>query len=187
LSEIQRVDEQRRGLDLPATLGAKEAPQLVLSGSSAPRRLHLEGAEGHEVALGVDDLFHGDGTEGADQLVLQVCDADIETQAFHIRAGEVGPETGSLESTLEVALLRGVTEAREFNVEALRAEPIQERTDILRPADGHDRDAFGVEIPAAALSEGFERMLVADPFDKYYGAWHVEKVSSPTWCAAEGG
>ena len=186
LSEIQRVDQQGGGLDLPAALGAKEAPQLVLNGSSAPRRLPLERAEGYEVALGVEDLFHRNRTEGADQLVLQVCDAHIETQAFHIRAGEVGPETGSLERTLEVALLRCVTEARKPDVEALRAEPIQERSDVLRPTDGHDRDALGVEIPAAALSEGLERMLVAYSFHKYYGAWHPEEgIESHLVCATD--
>jgi hypothetical protein len=34
VSEIQRVDEHGRGLDLPATVGAEEAPELLLSGPS---------------------------------------------------------------------------------------------------------------------------------------------------------
>jgi hypothetical protein len=45
LGEIQRVDEQGRGLDLPAAVGAEEAPELLLNGPSLPRRLLLEGAE----------------------------------------------------------------------------------------------------------------------------------------------
>src|SRR2546428_13882165 len=84
LGEIQRVDEQGRGLDLPAAVGAQEAPELLLIGPSSPRRLLLEGVERFKVTLSVDDLFHGGGTEGTDQLVLQVCDADVETESFHI-------------------------------------------------------------------------------------------------------
>ena len=78
--EIERVDEQRRGLDLPAAVGAEEAPKLILMGPSPPRGLLLEDAERFKVTLGVDDLFDGDGAEGADQLVLQVCDAHVEAE-----------------------------------------------------------------------------------------------------------
>src|SRR5436309_2889466 len=88
--EIQLVDEQGRVLDLPAAAGAHEAPQLLLLGLSLLRRLLLEGAERSKVTLSIDELFHGGGTEGADQLVLQVCDADVETEWLHIGASEVG-------------------------------------------------------------------------------------------------
>ena len=33
-----------------------------------------------EVTLGVDDPLHGGDTQGADQLVLQVGDADVEAE-----------------------------------------------------------------------------------------------------------
>lgn len=33
-----------------------------------------------KLTLSSDDLFHGGGTESPDQLVLQVCDADVETE-----------------------------------------------------------------------------------------------------------
>jgi len=167
LGEIQRVDEQGRGLDLPAAVGAEEAPELLLNGPSLPRRLLLEGAERFKVTLSVDDLFHGDGTEGADQLVLQVCDAHVETESFHIGASEVGAEAGPLETALEVALLCGVTEARQSDVKPLRAEQIQEASDVLRTPNWHDGDALSIKIPTTAPSQRFERELVADPFDKY--------------------
>jgi hypothetical protein len=67
VAEIDGVNEQSRVSDLPAAAAAHEAPKLLLGGPSLPRRLLLEGAERSEVSLRVDDLFHGGGTEGADQ------------------------------------------------------------------------------------------------------------------------
>ncbi len=112
LGEIQRVDEQGRVSDLPAAVGADEAPELLLLGPSSPGRLLLEGAKRSKLTLSVDELFHRGGTEGADQLVLQVRDAHVETKSFHIGASEVGAEAGPLETAPERALLGGVTEAR---------------------------------------------------------------------------
>jgi hypothetical protein len=43
---------------------------------------------------------------------------------------------------------------------------IQELGNIFRTADWNDGDALRIEIPSAALREGFDCALVADPFDK---------------------
>jgi hypothetical protein len=165
--EIQGVDEQGRRLDLAAAVGAEEAPKLLLIGPSLPRRLLLEGAERSKVTLSVDDLFHSGGTKAADQLVLQVRDAHVEPESFHIGATEVGAQAGPLKTAPEVALLWGVTEARQPDVKPARAEPIQKASDVPRTAHWHDGDALGVKIPTTALSERFEGELVADPFNKY--------------------
>ncbi len=167
LGEIQRVDEQGRVSDLPAAVGADEAPELLLLGPSSPGRLLLEGAKRSKLTLSVDELFHRGGTEGADQLVLQVRDAHVETKSFHIGASEVGAEAGPLETALEVALLCGITEARQSDVEPLRAEQIQESSNVLRTPHWHDGNALSVKIPTAALGQRFERELVADPFNKH--------------------
>ena len=119
---MQRVDEQARVSDLPASATTHEAPKLLLSGPSLPRRLLLEGAERSKLTLGVEDLFHGGGTERADQLILQVCDAHVETERFHIGATEVGAEAGSLETAPEVTFLCGVTEARQSDIKPLRTK-----------------------------------------------------------------
>ena len=166
--EIQRIDEQTRISDLPAATATHEAPKLLLSGSPVPRRLLLEGAERSKVTLSVDDLFHGRGAERADQLVLQVCDAHVETQTFHVDASEVGAEASSLETAPEVTLLSGVAETRQSDVEPLRAELIQEPSYGLRTPDCHNGYAFSVKLPTTALSERFERALVADPFDEHH-------------------
>jgi len=89
LGEIKRLDEQTRVPDLPAAAAAHEAPKLLLIGPSLPRRLLLEGAERSKLSLSVNDPFHRGGTKSADQLVLQVCDAHVETESFHIGASEV--------------------------------------------------------------------------------------------------
>src|SRR5206468_1463397 len=116
LGEIQRIDEQPRVADLPSAAAPHETSKLFLGGPSLPRGLLLEGAEGSEITLSRDDLFHRRRTEGADQLVLQVRDADVETQSLHIDATEVGAETGPLEPAPEVALLCGVAETRQPDV-----------------------------------------------------------------------
>ena len=121
LGEIKRIDEQTRIADLPAAAAAHEAPKLVLGGPSVPRRLLLEGAEGSKITLRVNDAFHCGGTESADQLVLQVCDAYVETTRFHIDASEVRAEAGPLEAAPEVALLCGVAETRQPDVKPLRS------------------------------------------------------------------
>jgi hypothetical protein len=166
LGEVQRVDEQPGISDLPAPAAAHEAPELLLSGPSLPRRLLLEGAEGAKVALSVDHLFHGGGTEGADQLVLQVRDAHIETESFKIGASEVRAEAGALESALELTLLRRVAEARQPDVQSARAEQIEKSSDGLRASHRHDGNFLGGEVPATSRSQRFECALVADPFDE---------------------
>src|SRR5215204_3407061 len=119
---MQRLDEQARVSDLPASATTHEAPKLLLSGPSLPRRLPLEGAERSKLTLGVEDLFHTGGTERPDQLILQVCDAHVETERFHIGASEVGAEAGPLETAPEVTFLSGVTEARQSDIEPLRTK-----------------------------------------------------------------
>ena len=117
--EIQRLDEQGGpGLDLAAAPGSHEAPELFLCPPASPRGLLLEGAERCELTLSVDDPFDGGGAEAADQLVLEVCLAHVEAESLHVGASEVGAEPGPLERAMEVALLPGVAETRQLDVEA---------------------------------------------------------------------
>jgi hypothetical protein len=164
--EIKCLDEQPRVTDLPPGAAAHEAPELSLGRPSLPRGLLLEGAEGSKLSLRVDDLLDGRGTKSADQFVLQVCDADEEAEPFHLDAGQVGAKAGSLETASKVALLCGVAQARQPEVESPRAEHTEELSDGLRTADRHDGNALSVEVPASALGECFERELVADPLDE---------------------
>lgn len=165
--EIKRLDEQPRVSDLPAPAATHETPKLLLVGPPLPRRLLLEGAERSKLTLKVDDLFHGGSTESADQLVLEIYDAHVETQPFHIRASEVEAEASPLETVPEVALFCRVTETRQPDVKPLRAEPIQEPPYGLRTPNWHNGNALSVKIPTTALSERFERALVADPFNEH--------------------
>ena len=165
--QIERVDEQRRGLDLPAA----RVPMKRRSWSECGRPLHAgcfwNVRNDSEVTLGVDDPLHGRDAQGADQLVLQVGDADEEPESLHAGAREVGAEAGPLERALEMALLPCVAEAREPEAEPRRAEPVEEAADGLRTPDRDDGDALGVEIPTAASGKRLERALVADPLDEH--------------------
>jgi len=153
-------------LDLPAPVRAEEAPKLLFTCSGPPLGLSLENAERLEFALGIDDPFHGGNAESANQLVLQVGDAHVEPEALHRGPREVGAKAGSLETTPEVTLLRGVAEPSNFQVKPLRTEPIEEAADVRRTPHRLDRNALGIQLPTAAPCQRFERELVADAFDK---------------------
>ena len=145
-AEIQGIDEQRRRADLPAPVRSEKAPKLLLGRPPSPRRLFLEGAKRVEVTQSADDLLDGVGAEGADQLVLQVRDADVEAQCFPIRASQARSEAGPLEGPLEVVLLCRVTEARQLEVEAPRAVQIQVAADGLCTSDRDDGNTLGVQV-----------------------------------------
>jgi hypothetical protein len=166
--EIQRVNEQPRVSDLAAAVGADEASKLRLAAPSLPGRLLLERAERSKLALGLDDPFHTGGTKAADQLVLQVGDAHVEAECFHLGATEVGAEAGPLQTTPEVALLTGVTQARQPEGQAPRTEQLQEVSDVPRAAHWDDGNALSGKIPTTALSERLERRLVAAPLNKQH-------------------
>ena len=112
-------------------------------------------------------MFHPSRTERADQLVLQVGDADEETQRLHLDAGQVGAEAGAPEAAPEGALLGRIAESRQPDVVTARSEQFEEASDVRRTTDRHDRDAFSAEIPAAPFSERFECQLVAHAFDEH--------------------
>ena len=169
--QLQRVDEQPRVADLAAAVGADEAPKLLLAAPSLPGGLLLEGAERSKLALGLDDLFHTGAAKAADQLVLQVGDAHIEPEGFHVGATEVGAEAGPLQTTPEVALLAGVTKARQAEVHATRTEALQEESDVSGTAPGDDGNALGGKLSTTARGKRLERDLVAHPLDKHDRLW----------------
>ncbi len=160
-------------------------------GPSLPRRLLLEGTERSKLTLSGNDLFHGGGTEGADQLVLQIRDAHVETQSFQIGASEVGAEACPLETAPEVALLSGVAETRQPDVKPPRAEQIQASSYGLRAPNWHNGNALSVKIPTTPLSERLERHLVADPFNEHHrahvGACGRRICCGTTWSSATAG
>ena len=155
---------------LPAPAAAHEAPELFVGGPAEPRRLLLQRAEGPEVPVGFDDRLHGGGAEGADQLVLEVGDAHEEPEPFQVRAAQVRSQTGPLERPCEVALLAGVAEARQPDVQPAGAEPVDEASDRLRASHRHDRDGLGLEVPAVARGQRFESQPVAEAFDEDDGS-----------------
>ena len=132
-----------------------------------PGSLFLKRAERSQLTLSVNDSFDRCSAKRSDQLVLQVCVADVETESLQVVASEVGTEACPLEAATEVTLFARVAEARELDVSSIRAEPVQKVPDCLRAADRHDRDSFGVEVATASFRQRLERDLVADSFDQY--------------------
>ena len=140
--EIERLDEEARVADLPPASTAHEAPKLLLGGPPFPRRLPLEGAEGPKVSVRFDDLLHLRGTERADQLVLQIRDAHVEAQPFHVGTSEAGAESGPIETAPELALLCVVVETGHPDVMPLRPVQLEELSDCLGASDRYDGNAL---------------------------------------------
>lgn len=164
LREIERIHQQARVPDLSVS---QPASKLLLDGFPLLRGLLLEGAKRPELSLDCGDLLDDGGAEASDQLVLEVRDADVEAEPFHIDASEARAQADPLEAALEVGLLGSVAETGESDIQSVRPEAVQEAPDGLRTAHWHDGDALFAEIPAAALSQRLEGALVADPFDEH--------------------
>ena len=142
-----------------------------VQGPALPGGLLLEGPEGAQVAVSLDHPLDGRRPERADQLVLEILDADVEAESLQVGTSEVGSEPGPLQAAPEVAFLGRVAEAGEPDPEPLRSEVIQEPSYRLRAADRDDRDALGVEVPPVPLGKDLDRDLVADPFDEDDCTW----------------
>lgn len=137
---------------------------------STPRsrcsKLLLEGAEGPQVALDVQDFLHGVSAEAADQLVLQVRDTDVEAELLHVRVGEVGARAGPLQNTAEVVLLPRVAQTGDGDVEPVRAAHGEESPDAHRAAQRQHRDALLVEAAPAPPRQCLDGDQVALPLDQ---------------------
>src|SRR4029453_7757627 len=164
LRRVQRVDEPARVPNLPASAAAHEPPQLLLDGASLPRRLLLKRAKRSQIALGLDHLFHGRRSMGADQLVFEVFDADEEADPPHAAPREVRAEPGPFEPAHELALFGGVTEPREL--QALRNEHVEAAADRLGAAHRHERNPGGIEVDASMVGQRLDRDQVAGPLDE---------------------
>src|SRR6185437_11021243 len=158
---IQRVDEELGVADLAPATGTHEAPQLRLVRPRLLRGLLLQGPERAHLALRFDDGFDRVDSEGADELVFEIGDADEEPERFHVVETEVGAESGALEPAAEVGDLAQVAESRHADVGPVRSEPLEATPDVRRATHRHHRDPLTGEITPAARRERFERALVA--------------------------
>lgn len=77
----------------------------------------------------VEELFDRGGAKAANQLVLQVFDADEESQRLHAVAIEAGAETGPLETAAKVVFLSGVAQTRQPDVATQWPEQSDELAD----------------------------------------------------------
>ena len=163
--EIEGIHEKARISGLAARAGGDEAPKLLVGGSAAPRRHLLELAESLQVTVRADDFFGCGDAERADELVLQVRDADVEPELLHLLTTEVGSQTDTLERAAKDGLLAGIAEAREPQAVARRAELFYEPPDAVRPCERHDPDPRRCEVDPPPRSQGLDRDLVARALD----------------------
>ena len=117
---------------LPATV-LQPAAQLSLDRPPTPVKLVLEVAERVELALSGDDFFDPVSAERADQLVLEVCGADVRRVA---------------EDTPEPSFLVGVAQADDVLTVVLRRCPANR----LRTADRDDLDPGQIEAEPLGYS-----------------------------------
>ena len=165
--EIERVDEDAGVADLAAPAAAHEPAQLFLDGTAAPSRHLLEGPEATEIIVAAQEFFDGRCTERANQLILQIRDAHVEAEPFHLGAREVRAETGALERSPKDPLLACIVEAREPESMRWSTELGQEASDAVRASEPNDLDAGRREVDPAAPGQCFDRDLVAQAFNNH--------------------
>ena len=159
-----RASTSNDALDLPAAVGAEEAPELLLLGPSLPRGLLRKcGTMSRSPWASMTRSTAAAPRERISSSSRSA--AYVETESFHLGASEVGADAGPLEAASEVAFLGGVTQ-RQSDVGPVRAEQVQEASDVLR-AHRHDGNALIMKPSTAAPSERFERELVAHSFDEH--------------------
>src|SRR5580693_1144877 len=165
-AEVERVHEQARVQALAARPGPHEPAQLPLRAAALLRGLSLEHAERPDLALRLDDTLDRVGAEGADQLVLQVGDADEEAERLHAGAGQARAKPSPFESPPEVAFLRDVAQAGQPDVEPMRAKPANKALDVGRAAHRGDRDAVSIQSLSAPPGQCLERGLITHALDE---------------------
>src|ERR1700728_3630788 len=165
-AEVERVHEQPRVQALPARPGPHEPAQLLPPTAALLRGLSLEHAERPELALCLDDTLDRVGAQGADQLVLQVGDADEEAERLHAGAGQTRAETSPFQSPPEVAFLRDIAQAGQPDAEPVRAEPVDKALDVGGAAHRGDRDAVSIQSLPATPGQRLERGLITHPLDE---------------------
>jgi len=109
------------------------------------------------LALGLDQLLDPAGAERADQLVLQVRDAD------EVRASPV-------QAAAEIALFALVTQTGEADAVSGRAEQVREVRDVGGAAHRDHEDAFGGQVTPGPFGHSLHSGLVAHPFHQHHRA-----------------
>ena len=105
----------------------------------------------------LDQLLDPAGAERADQLVLQVRDAD--------EGGGVG--SGPAQAAAEIAFLPLVAQAGQPDAEAAGAEQGHEVPDVGRAAHRDHENALAAQVTAGPFGQSLHRGLVAHPFDQH--------------------
>jgi len=165
--DFERIDEEVPVADLAAALRANETPKLLVGCTPPPRRLVLEGAKRSELALVLHDRFHRGDPERTNQLVLEVRDTRIKAEALHVGRSQVGADSSSFQSALEVSELCLIAKARQPAGEPLRGHQIvEDLSDGRRPAHRDDGHAFGFQIPAKAACQRVQGGTVAQALDE---------------------
>src|SRR6476620_6991415 len=115
-SEIERLHQQWRVVDLAPASGAHEPSKPGRVGLSLLGRLLLERPERGEITLLGEKLFNRKDAEGPDQLIFQVSSAHIEPVALQLAPTGYRAEAGSLEPTLEEPELGNVAQTGQAEV-----------------------------------------------------------------------
>src|SRR5215216_5119433 len=130
--EVERLDQEPGVPGLAPSAAAHEPPKLLLGAAVAPRRHLLECPETMEIVVRREDLLDAWRPERANQLLLQIGDADVEAEPLHVRARELRAESGALERSPEDRFLAGVAKTAEPGAVRACAELLEKLSDAMR-------------------------------------------------------
>ena len=145
--------EQAGVAELASGARTQEPAQLRGQLPITPGRLFLQTAERTEVAFALDDGFDVRGTEGSDQFILEILDADEEAKTFSVGGGSANEE-----------LLGFVHDASHLDSLILKVLDVPSKG--LRSPDGYDDRTFRLQISSQTLSQGLQCHEVTDSFDE---------------------
>lgn len=164
---MKRADEKPGITEVAASTGTQPTVHLSLERLLPPGWLLLQSLKRAEVSLRTKQGLDREASRGTDELVFQVLDTHEETQLFHLSTILWRADAPGGQSSPNMLLFAGVTQANDVEVGPLRAEPEEMASNCLGPADGHDDDSLCSEVSPPATGQRFECNLIADPLDQH--------------------
>ena len=95
--------------------------ELIACRSAPPLRLLLQCSEGSEVALHIENHFDAIGSNRTDELILQVPDANMESQPRHVGRRSRVADTGICQAAAKGLGFARIAEAGQASLTVARA------------------------------------------------------------------
>jgi len=163
-------------------LAPEESMELVVGGTPPPFRLFLERSEGSELALRFNNRYDVLRTDRTNQLVLEIFDTDVKSQARHLGRGLRIADSGPNQPSTKGFGCIGIAEASQDQLLSDWSELSCVSRYCLRAADRENNDPFSVQIPPPADRKCFDSNLIADSLNQDDGPRRLGLLQGESGC-----